>query len=138
MSHFVAYGSLFGPPFLSHPCRIDVAPRYDKMRQNRVTCNTAAHNPDLITYLLRMRKIKKRKPFDFRFLYPLRGSIALLQAQSCAHLVYTLPTSLEGRSIQGSHPSGYKKREELSFFSSVPPQGLEPWTPTLRVSCSTN
>ena len=31
-----------------------------------------------------------------------------------------------------------KKREELSFFSSVPPQGLEPWTPTLRVSCSTN
>ena len=26
----------------------------------------------------------------------------------------------------------------LSVFCFVPPQGLEPWTPTLRVSCSTN
>ena len=31
-----------------------------------------------------------------------------------------------------------KKSEKLSFLASVPPQGLEPWTPTLRVSCSTN
>ena len=38
--------------------------------------------------------------------------------------VYTLPTSLEGRRSQGSRPSGHKKREELSFFSSVPPQGV--------------
>ena len=31
-----------------------------------------------------------------------------------------------------------QKSEKLSFLASVPPQGLEPWTPTLRVSCSTN
>ena len=34
-----------------------------------------------------------------------------------------------------------KKESEESFSTfpaSVPPQGLEPWTPTLRVSCSTN
>ena len=31
-----------------------------------------------------------------------------------------------------------KKSEKLSFLAFVPPQGLEPWTPTLRVSCSTN
>ena len=33
----------------------------------------------------------------------------------------------------------YKKRAEIiRFLLFVPPQGLEPWTPTLRVSCSTN
>ena len=35
-----------------------------------------------------------------------------------------------------------QKKEDSSDFSEksplVPPQGLEPWTPTLRVSCSTN
>ena len=35
-----------------------------------------------------------------------------------------------------------KKVNSLLFslltFCFVPPQGLEPWTPTLRVSCSTN
>ena len=34
-----------------------------------------------------------------------------------------------------------KKRSETERFPillQVPPQGLEPWTPTLRVSCSTN
>ena len=35
-----------------------------------------------------------------------------------------------------------KKKRDSSDFSEksleVPPQGLEPWTPTLRVSCSTN
>ncbi len=31
-----------------------------------------------------------------------------------------------------------QKSEKLPFLASVPPQGLEPWTPTLRVSCSTN
>ena len=37
-----------------------------------------------------------------------------------------------------SFPRNTKKSEKLSFLASVPPQGLEPWTPTLRVSCSTN
>ena len=31
-----------------------------------------------------------------------------------------------------------KKKTTFRLSSSVPPQGLEPWTPTLRVSCSTN
>ena len=34
-----------------------------------------------------------------------------------------------------------KKRDSSDFSEKsleVPPQGLEPWTPTLRVSCSTN
>ena len=31
-----------------------------------------------------------------------------------------------------------KKARNFRFSLSVPPQGLEPWTPTLRVSCSTN
>ena len=55
--------------------------------------------------------------------YPLRGSIALLQAQSCAHFIYTLPTSLKGRRLQGSRSlRGFKKSEKLSFLASVPPQ----------------
>ena len=33
---------------------------------------------------------------------------------------------------------GTKKEDNLSIVFFVPPQGLEPWTPTLRVSCSTN
>ena len=36
---------------------------------------------------------------------------------------------------------GQKKRDSSDFSEKslqVPPQGLEPWTPTLRVSCSTN
>ena len=36
---------------------------------------------------------------------------------------------------------GQKKRDSSDFPEKslqVPPQGLEPWTPTLRVSCSTN
>ena len=31
-----------------------------------------------------------------------------------------------------------KLNYKLLTFLFVPPQGLEPWTPTLRVSCSTN
>ena len=31
-----------------------------------------------------------------------------------------------------------KKEKNISSSLSVPPQGLEPWTPTLRVSWSTN
>ncbi len=64
---------------------------------------------------------------DFRPSYPLRGSTALLaDAQSCARLVYTLPTSLEGRRSQGSRSlREHKKSEKLSFLASVPPQGLE-------------
>ncbi len=43
---------------------------------------------------------------------------------------------------QASRPvSVYKQKvrwtESIGPFV-VPPQGLEPWTPTLRVSCSTN
>ena len=59
---------------------------------------------------------------DYRPSYPLRGSIALLQAQSCAHLVYTLPTSLRGRRIHGSRPRRIQKSEKLLFLASVPPQ----------------
>ena len=48
-------------------------------------------------------KQKKEKNESSSLLYPLRGSTALLaDAQSCARLVYTLPTSLEGRRSQGS------------------------------------
>ena len=54
--------------------------------------------------------------------------------------VYTLPTSLKGRRSQGSRSKRvHKKKEKIFIFPfPVPPQGLEPWTPTLRVSCSTN
>ena len=83
---------------------------------------------------------QKREELSFFSSVPPQGlDCATCSRQSCARLVYTLPTSLEGRRIQGSRSLRvHKKREELSFFSSVPPQGLEPWTPTLRVSCSTN
>ena len=79
---------------------------------------------------------QKGKIFTFRFLCSLRGSCA------DAHLdcLYFPLTPLE----RGNYPPGFEacthtqkgKDFHLSLF--VLPQGLEPWTPTLRVSCSTN
>ena len=43
--------------------------------------------------------------------------------------------------LQTNELRGQKKRDSSDFSEKslqVPPQGLEPWTPTLRVSCSTN
>ena len=43
--------------------------------------------------------------------------------------------------LQTNELRGEKKRDSSDFSEKslqVPPQGLEPWTPTLRVSCSTN
>ena len=43
--------------------------------------------------------------------------------------------------LQTNELRGQKKRDPSDFPEKslqVPPQGLEPWTPTLRVSCSTN
>ena len=43
--------------------------------------------------------------------------------------------------LQTNELRGQKKRDSSDFPEKslqVPPQGLEPWTPTLRVSCSTN
>ena len=66
---------------------------------------------------------KKKTTFRLSSSVPPQGlDCATCSRQSYAHLVYTLPTSLRGRRFQGSRPSGHKKREELLFFSSVPPQ----------------
>ena len=42
--------------------------------------------------------------------------------------------------ITGFSPEGIKQKIRWKTIGPfvVPPQGLEPWTPTLRVSCSTN
>ena len=43
--------------------------------------------------------------------------------------------------LQTNELRGQKRRDSSDFSEKslqVPPQGLEPWTPTLRVSCSTN
>ena len=43
--------------------------------------------------------------------------------------------------LQTNELRGQNKRDSSDFPEKslqVPPQGLEPWTPTLRVSCSTN
>ena len=50
---------------------------------------------------------------------------SVMKAVVCSFSLHP-PDLPEREAPQGSHcPSGYKKREELSFFSSVPPQGLE-------------
>ena len=46
-----------------------------------------------------------------------------------------------GRGDEGGEISGLKLGEQKKTGNPVflvLPQGLEPWTPTLRVSCSTN
>ena len=49
---------------------------------------------------------------------------------------------VRGMGRQGALPGARKSRKasdnQRLFCFSVLPQGLEPWTPTLRVSCSTN
>ena len=54
-------------------------------------------------------------------------------------LLSTPPNPLKGGK-QGSRPDLKQKKEEnlSAFLLVVLPQGLEPWTPTLRVSCSTS
>ena len=49
-----------------------------------------------------------------------------------------LPPPWKGDAARVLARVGTKKEDNLSIVFFVPPQGLEPWTPTLRVSCSTN
>ena len=68
---------------------------------------------------------KKREELSFFSSVPPQGlDCATCSRQSCAHLVYTLPSSLEGRRRQGSRSlSGHKKNENLSILVSYPLRG---------------
>ena len=83
-----------------------------------------------------VREYEKSENLSILASYPLRGSTALLAVGSRV-LAWT---SLGGAISGFSPPDGGIKQKGKNFRSSlsVPPQGLEPWTPTLRVSCSTN
>ena len=76
------------------------------------------------------------------FKYPLRGSIALLQLCNRVLNIDIPPKSPFGKGglRQGSLQRYINKKSDGKTIGLlvVPPQGLEPWTPTLRVSCSTN
>ena len=59
-------------------------------------------------------------------------SRVMIDANLCAYLssLYSL------HAPRATAPK--QKGKDFHLSLSVPPQGLEPWTPTLRVSCSTN
>ena len=89
----------------------------------------------------RAQKQKKGRPFDLPFQYPLRGSTALRQSQSCARILTPSHPPWQGGDsrVLATETNKNKKSDGKTIGSFVvPPQGLEPWTPTLRVSCSTN
>ena len=80
-------------------------------------------------------KNKKGRPFDLPFQYPLRGSTALLAvSQSCAHFIYTLPTSLKGRRSRVLAPEDTQKtkKEDLSIFLFSTPSGARTLDPNIK------
>ena len=57
---------------------------------------------------------------------------------NCKNIFYTLLDRRVSADRVHNVDRKNKKSEKRKFLAFVPPQGLEPWTPTLRVSCSTN
>ena len=83
---------------------------------------------------------KEENPFDCLLQYPLRGSTALHAVGSRVLASLHPPDLPEREATPGFSPEGIKQKIRWKTIGPfvVPPQGLEPWTPTLRVSCSTN
>ena len=84
-----------------------------------VTCHTALYSHDALSCWLLMYITKKAKTFRFSLFVPPQGlDCATCSMQSYARLVYTLPTSLGGRRIQGSRSLSalITKKGSLPFF----------------------
>ena len=116
----------------------------EKFEFDGETYRTNSYNKVLDVIYLQTNELrgqKRRDSSDFSeksLQVPPQGlDCATCSRQSCARLFTPSQPPWKG-GVPRVLAQGTKKREELSFFSSVPPQGLEPWTPTLRVSCSTN
>ena len=88
-------------------------------------------------------KIKKEKNFrSSLFSTPSGARLRYLQLRNRVLNIDIPPKSPFGKGglRQGSLQRYINKKSDGKTIGLlvVPPQGLEPWTPTLRVSCSTN
>ena len=88
-------------------------------------------------------KIKKRRTFVLLFSVPPQGLDCVTYSYAIVYSILTFPLNpplAKGGLRQGSLQRYINKKSDGKTIGLlvVPPQGLEPWTPTLRVSCSTN
>ena len=87
--------------------------------------------------------IKKRRTFVLPFQVPPQGLDCVTYSYAIEYSILTFPLNppLAKGDFARVLANGYinKKSDGKTIgLLVVPPQGLEPWTPTLRVSCSTN